>query len=199
MPVKHTEGFNPHLRFSIGAPLSLGISSDGEYMDVDLERKVSIDEFIKSMNKVLPEDIRIICGKYVEDKPSLSSVIQWSYYKIEFKIKEELTEDEIKKLIKDYLNCDSIEFVKERKKKGRLQQKIENIRPQVGNIVLKNKEDRIIVLDVLLKTSENGNLKPKDFLSSFIDFYHLSLDDYCVNIHRIDMYGEKENSIFNII
>ncbi len=37
LPVKYSQGFNPHQILSFGQPLGVGITSDGEYMEVDFE------------------------------------------------------------------------------------------------------------------------------------------------------------------
>lgn len=76
IPIKYSEGFNPKPRLSIANPLSLGIESEEEYMDVDLEDKISVEEFIKKMNSALPKDVQIIDGKYLEKGDSISSLIE---------------------------------------------------------------------------------------------------------------------------
>jgi len=37
IPLKFSEGFNPHPKISFAAPLSVGVSSQGEYMTVEVE------------------------------------------------------------------------------------------------------------------------------------------------------------------
>ena len=36
LPIKYSEGFNPHQIMSFAAPLGVGVTSDGEYMDIEL-------------------------------------------------------------------------------------------------------------------------------------------------------------------
>ncbi|MGL5085822.1 MAG: TIGR03936 family radical SAM-associated protein, partial [Clostridium sp.] len=36
IPMKYSKGFNPHMALSIAQPLSVGVYSDGEYMDIVL-------------------------------------------------------------------------------------------------------------------------------------------------------------------
>lgn len=69
--VKYSQGFNPQPKFSIGSPLSLGIESEEEYMDIDLEEKISEEKFIKSLNRVLPKDVQILDAKYMIKDRSL--------------------------------------------------------------------------------------------------------------------------------
>lgn len=37
IPIKYSEGFSPHQIMSFGAPLSMGVSGLGEYMDIELK------------------------------------------------------------------------------------------------------------------------------------------------------------------
>ena len=67
IPIKYTEGFNPQPKFSIANPLALGIESISEYMDIELEEEMPVEDFIEKMNKELPKQIRILEGKYIED------------------------------------------------------------------------------------------------------------------------------------
>ncbi|MCG4586446.1 TIGR03936 family radical SAM-associated protein, partial [Anaerosalibacter bizertensis] len=118
IPMKYSEGFNPHPKFSIASALSLGVSSIGEYMDVELEKKISITTFIHRMNQVLPDDIKILKAEYIEENKSVSSMIDWGFYKIQFKLKNTLSEEEVKKNVEDILSLDEIIIIKQKKKKG---------------------------------------------------------------------------------
>ena len=38
LPIKFSKGFNPHMALSLAQPLSVGVCSEGEYMDMILEK-----------------------------------------------------------------------------------------------------------------------------------------------------------------
>ena len=40
LPIEYSKGFNPHMSTSIAQPLSVGVYSCGEYMDMVLEREM---------------------------------------------------------------------------------------------------------------------------------------------------------------
>ena len=44
LPIRYSEGFNPHQIMSFASPLGVGITSDGEYMDLTLSAEMSCDE-----------------------------------------------------------------------------------------------------------------------------------------------------------
>lgn len=199
IPMKYSEGFNPHPKFSIASALSLGISSVGEYMDLELEKKISITTFIHRMNQVLPDDIKILKAEYIEDNKSVSSMIDWGYYKIQFKLENNLTEEEVKKNVEDVLKLDEIIIIKQKKKKGKIREREKNIRPSIGNVVLKEVKEDLVNMEVLLKTGDSGNLKAIDFLSSLEKYTSLNIIDDTIGIHRLELYTERHEEIVPLL
>lgn len=59
LPVWYTEGFNPHLFMTFALPLSLGVESLCETVDMRLTQEIPLDEVRRQMNDVLPPDIQI--------------------------------------------------------------------------------------------------------------------------------------------
>lgn len=59
LPLKITEGFNPHPKFSINRALKLGLESEGEEAKIVLRDFVDPQDFINRMERELPEGVRI--------------------------------------------------------------------------------------------------------------------------------------------
>ena len=59
LPLKISEGFNPHPRLSIARALKLGAESDHEEAKVVLKDMVKTDEFSLRLQRELPEGISI--------------------------------------------------------------------------------------------------------------------------------------------
>lgn len=60
IPVKYSEGFNPHAQISFALPMSLGTASECELMDFKLRAYVALPEISFRLNRVLPEGLRIL-------------------------------------------------------------------------------------------------------------------------------------------
>ena len=58
-PLKMTEGFNPHPKFSIKRALKLGLESDSEEAHVFLKEHISPQDFRERLQRQLPEGIEI--------------------------------------------------------------------------------------------------------------------------------------------
>ena len=80
----YSEGFNPHPRMSLAAPLALGVTSDTELMDIVLEKFVSPHSFTAAVGRQLPRGISID-GVYNTPltMPSLQSQVRHAEYRVE--------------------------------------------------------------------------------------------------------------------
>lgn len=90
LPIKYSNGFNPHIRLSFAAPLSVGVVGLREMMEVPVEDGLTEEEFVNRMNGVLPACLRICECKAVEDTfPALMALMAGSDYRITFPKTEE--------------------------------------------------------------------------------------------------------------
>ena len=59
-PLKYSEGFSPHPKISIAFPPPLGVESELEVAEVSFEEEINADEFAESLNKRLPEGLKVL-------------------------------------------------------------------------------------------------------------------------------------------
>lgn len=59
LPLKMTQGFNPHPKFSIKRALKLGVESDNEEAQVFLKEQINPEDFKQRLQIQLPEGIKI--------------------------------------------------------------------------------------------------------------------------------------------
>ena len=98
IPVKFSKGFNPRVQISFALPLGVGVTSESEYFDLEVESKMNESMFIAELNSTLPSGFRILGAEYVseDDKRSLMSLVKEAIYEIT--VDTEASEDEMKKL-----------------------------------------------------------------------------------------------------
>ena len=98
IPVKFSKGFNPRVQISFALPLGVGVTSESEYFDLEVESKMNESMFIAELNSTLPSGFRILGVEYVseDDKRSLMSLVKEAIYEIT--VDTEASEDEMKKL-----------------------------------------------------------------------------------------------------
>ena len=51
LPIKFSKGFNPRVQLSFALPLGVGVTSDSEYVDLELEDEVDVIELKKELNE----------------------------------------------------------------------------------------------------------------------------------------------------
>lgn len=195
IPVKYSQGFNPHPKFSLATALPIGVTSDGEYMDVELEKDIDKDEFINRLNDVLPKGVRILSGKYVKTGKSLMSLIEWSDYVIEFYVTGDISKEDIENCIKEILEKDEI-YVKKIKVKNKKEIiKETDIRSSIKNLNLLVIEDKRIVIRATLKSGSKGNLKPKYIIDIMKKIGNIEISDDSVKIHRLELFSQKNSKL----
>ena len=70
LPLWYTEGFNPHPYLMFALPLSLGLSSQCESMDIRIEGEMADVEIEARMRAVMPEGLRILSVREPMMQPS---------------------------------------------------------------------------------------------------------------------------------
>ena len=76
IPIAFTGGYSPHMIMSFAQPLGIGLTSDGEYMDIELTEPVSSAAAVAALNKVMTEDIRVVSFRQISgDKKSSGMTI----------------------------------------------------------------------------------------------------------------------------
>ncbi|NLY78022.1 MAG: DUF2344 domain-containing protein [Tissierellia bacterium] len=202
IPIKYSQGFNPQPKMAIANPLALGTESFEEYMEIELTQRIPEDDFIKTMNKDLPEGIKILDAKYVDEKKSITTYIDWSHYEIQFMAYNVADLDTLEASITGLLERDQIIIERERRKGNKVITKNVDIRPLIGNITLSkdktvetSEREYLVTINCLLKSGDRGNLKPIDLLKALDKNTNMNIEVDTADIRRIKIFTEGQNSI----
>lgn len=83
IPIRYSEGFNPHAQISILLPLSVGTESLCQLADIRVRRDVDISALPLQLTKVMPEGIVVTnCwedGAKPAELQSLEALCRWEY------------------------------------------------------------------------------------------------------------------------
>lgn len=173
IPIAYSQGFNPHPKLSFATPLSVGVVSHGDYLEMELTEELEPQDIMETMNPKLPEGIEILEMEKLDGrKPTLGAIVAATLYKVEIK-------DDLNNQIQELLNEKEL-MIERTNKKGT---KIIDIRPLIYNIYTK---DNCIYM--LLATSSSANVKPKEVLNL------LSIDN--PNIDKEETFCRDENEKF---
>ena len=65
LPIRYTEGFSPHQMMSFASPLGVGLTSEGEYMDIELTEEIPSEEGVRRLGEEMAEGITINSFSYL--------------------------------------------------------------------------------------------------------------------------------------
>jgi radical SAM-linked protein len=84
LPVKLSEGFNPHYVVSFASALAVGMESECECVEMALAKDVAPDDFLMRMAKALPPGLvakrAVVLG---ENKPKLMAALRLAEYTVD--------------------------------------------------------------------------------------------------------------------
>lgn len=193
LPVEFSQGFNPHMNTSIAQPLSVGVYSSGEYMDMVLTTVVDEKEIVDKLNATAPSGIKYISATavpYTEGQkkvPQAMALIDAARYIIKVKYSDlSALEEEMNKLLetKEWITI----------KKSKKGEKEVNLRTFIKDFSFWIK-DEYLVLNVLISTGSREHLSA-DLLVSYIqEKTSNAVLDAFVNIKREEMYFYKGDKL----
>lgn len=83
LPFAISKGYNPQVRLSMGTILPVGLWGEKEYMDLEMERDIDLDNFRVSLQSVLPPEFTITkCIEIPPKTPSLMKSINMAVYSV---------------------------------------------------------------------------------------------------------------------
>nr|WP_206151578.1 TIGR03936 family radical SAM-associated protein [Clostridium sp. SM-530-WT-3G] len=193
LPIEYSKGFNPHMSTSIAQPLSVGVYSSGEYMDMVLEREMDENEIIDRLNKTAPSGIKYISAlaiPYVEGEkkvPQAMAMIDAARYTIKIKYSDVSNlENEMNEL----LSKPEWNTIK-KSKKGEKEVNLKNFIKELNFWI----KDEVLVLNTLISTGSREHLSA-DLLVKYIqENTSNALVDSFVAIKREEMYFYKGDKL----
>ena len=161
IPLWYTEGYNPHPYMSFSLPLSLGVESRCESMDIRIVGEMANDEIKRRLNDALPDGIRIT-DIYDDFRDSGEIAFSDYVFRLEFNDNASAFEK-----IKEALGSERI-TVEKKAKQGRCRVvKETDIKPLIDEYSLSIK-DKGIVLNARLAAGNSKNLNPALLLDTLI-------------------------------
>lgn len=161
IPLWYTEGFNPHPYMSFSLPLSLGVESLCESVDIRIVGSITNDEIKNRMNSVLPEGLKVLD---VYDDFYDNGEISYSDYVYKFQFDDNALALE---KIKSILDGDEILALKKGKQGRKKVFKETNIKSFIDKYNISIRDD-IVVLNIRLLAGTDKNLNPSLLFDTII-------------------------------
>lgn len=178
----YSGGFSPHMIMSFASPLGVGLTSDGEYLDIEVGEVSSSADAVRRLNEVMAEGVEVVSFRKIpEGKASNAMALTAAAdYEIRFR-KGCAPKDGWQKDFDRFCASDSIQVIKKSKKGERET----DIRPLIYRI--ERQEDTIFMQ---VAAGSVRNLKPELVMEAFAAFAGITFPESAFLIHRLEIYGD---------
>lgn len=188
--IAYSTGFSPHQIMSFAAPLGVGLESDGEYLDIEVNSITSEEDMKKRLNEVMVEGMEILSIKLLpENAGNAMASVAAAKYLVTFRKGYEPDFDWQDKITK-FLQKPSIIVTKQTKKS----EKELDLKPYIFDCKIEGDAAMLMV-----DASSSGNIKPNLVMEAFYKENGKTLGEFDLEITRMDTYGNKgtvEDAIF---
>lgn len=204
--IAYSKGFNPHQIMSFAAPLGVGLSSDGEYFDIECNSVTTSEDMKNRLQTAMVEGFGIVNVKALPEsaKNAMASVAAAKY---EVRLRYDAVSDfDYIGQSQEFLNQKRILVTKQTKKS----ETELDIRPRIYGFccsmetacqeaAISPVQRKKPVFTMLLDASSAGNIKPALVMKAFYDMNGLSLGEFDLIVKRLDTYtnnGTAEEPCF---
>jgi radical SAM-linked protein len=173
MPLAYSEGFHPHPRMSLAAPLALGVTSEAELMDIVLAEWASPHSFTSVVSRQLPGGIEIRQVYNIPlTLPSLQSQVRYAEYQVVLETEKE--QKDIEAAITSLLSREHLPWRHQRDTGPRHY----DLRALINDIWLVDWRRGYGTILMSLRCDSNGSGRPEQVTAA------LGFEHYPKSIHR---------------
>lgn len=204
--IEYSQGYSPHQIISFAAPLGVGLTSDAEYLDMQLSSSKSSIEMVEQINGVMSEGISVVSFKELsDDSKNAMSIVAAADYLVSIKDGYEFVSD-FKDQFAKFMNQKDITILKKTKKSEVLM----DIKPFIYHTSFEKADFLSQIggtqdsIPSVADTYENGNavymqlatgsvtnLKPELVMDAFCQYTGIGFNEYAFQYHRLEVYADK--------
>ncbi len=181
IPIAFSSGFRPHMIMSFAAPLGLGISSSGEYFDMELSGEMSSQDMVRRFNETMAEGFRVVSARRVPEgkKYNAMALTAAASYQVRFLEKDGPTAEDLAAF------CAQPVILVEKKTKSGV--KTVDIKP--GIYELEAGQGEPLECSMLLAASSADHVGPKMVMEAFAAHLEREIPPHSYRIHKREVYA----------
>lgn len=192
IPIAYSGGYSPHQIMSFASPLGVGLTSEGEYMDIEITEKIDTITALKRLNQAMVDGMKISQFRQLEDSSkNAMSIVAGADYLIYSKdsTKELFSADELH----TFLSQPTILVEKQTKKS------VAEIDLKEG-ILLGEKRNwnQMDCYYFKVRAGSVQNIKPELILEALYSFFGITFTSSLLQVHRLDLYCEMEDQLISL-
>lgn len=188
LPAAYSEGFNPHLKFSLASALGVGVVSYTEFVEIELAEPMEVEKAARALDAALPRGIRVLAADAVESgHPALMSQAAGAGYRVTLP----WSGSGLEEAAADFNGLESLPF---KKPAPKLKAKFKEIdvKSYIPEIKVSCDGEKA-VFSFECRITPAGSMKAADLLNALNEKYGLGLPVAMADIERLELYRTDKN------
>jgi len=188
LPAAYSEGFNPHMKMAFASALAVGVTSEAEYLDVELTEELELDSLKEKIISQLPAGIELKAAKYVnQPSKALMALVNLANYEIIVPLLSGASWEAIEKSVQDFNNEVEVIYTKQTPK-GRRELDIKEYLAQPAEVKPLQDDQQQVNIHLSIKIMPNGSVKPVEVIAALIENFGMPVDKNAALIHRSGLF-----------
>lgn len=192
--IAYSEGFSPHQIMSFAAPLGVGLTGSGEYLDIEVLSTDPSAEMVKRLNETMVEGVEVLSYRLLpDDAENAMSIVAACDYTIVLRDDYEnglsMTAEEFYTGILDFIENGNLNIVK-KTKKG---EKEMDLKPLIYKAHRAENGDGLFLQ---LSSGSAANVKPELVLEAYCKSIGKEYPQFAFRINREEVYADAGDHDF---
>lgn len=156
VPVRFTQGFNPHPRMSLPLPRPVGMASDAEVLMIETDSDVDPEDLLARLERCTPDDLQMVSARRLAMGERLEpAFVRYRFHPLPA---SDGTND-LKTQIRRVLAAETIQV--ERTKPGNAPVRVVDIRPYIEHLSLAND-----LVEFTLRVTQTGTARAAEVVGA---------------------------------
>ena len=193
LPVKYSEGFNPHIKMSLASALGVGIASLSEYAEIELEETLDANLAVQKLNQALPDGIKVLRADVIDKKADakLMAMLRGASYLV---IVADGDREALKKVLGSYPDFGELAY-KKKTPPGK-PDRVVDMKYYVSEVSFEECPQGLkIMFDCLIEAK--GTIKPQEFICALDEKFSLDIDIAAIDITRTALYKDEKKNLLD--
>ena len=181
IPIAFTGGYSPHMFMSFANPLGIGLSSDGEYFDIELREYISSKDAVSRLNAAMVEGIEVVSFRQIAEEKKMTGMAIVAAADYRTTVKNEVFPENWQEKLTEFMAQPEIRIVKQTK---RSENEVD-IKPMIYRL-----EAGGDAVSMQVAAGSVQNLKPGLVMEAFCRFLGVEFEEGNFLHHRLEMYAD---------
>ena len=182
IPIAFSGGYSPHMIMSFANPLGIGLTSDGEYFDIELTEAINSQDAVRRMNEACVEGIEVLSIRRIAEEKKMTGMTILAGADYLTSVRKGAFPEDWTEQFTQFMTQPEIRILKQTKRS----EKEVDIKPLIYAWELRGDA---IYLKVAAGSVEN--LKPDLVMEAFCQFLDMDPESIRFQHHRLEMYTDR--------